>query len=87
MAEKESITLTRDVNIITIPDGHIGKLNAGEIVTLHQALGDNFTVLTPYGHLVRIAGNDADALGKEAHHSAALVNENTVQAVRKTVGR
>ena len=43
MADKESITLTRDVDIITIPDGHIGKLNQGDEVTLHQALGDNFT--------------------------------------------
>jgi probable FeS assembly SUF system protein SufT len=83
MAEKESITLTRDVDIITIPDGHIGKLNAGDLVTLHQALGDNFTVLTPYGHMVRIAGKDADALGKEEHHSAALVGENTAQAIEQ----
>ncbi len=83
MAEKESITLTRDVDIVTIPDGHIGKLNAGEMVTLHQALGDNFTVLTSYGHLVRIAGKNADALGKEEQHSAALMNENSTQAVEQ----
>ncbi len=83
MAEKESITLTRDVDIITIPDGHIGKLNAGEIVTLHQALGDNFTVITPYGHMVRIAGNDADALGKDFQQSATLTTEDNAQAIEQ----
>ena len=83
MADKESITLTRDVEIITIPDGLIGKLNQGDEVTLHQALGDNFTVLTSYGHLVRIAGKDADALGKEASHSATLASEDTAQAVEQ----
>ncbi len=83
MAERESITLTRNVDIITIPDGHISKLNEGDVVTLHQALGDNFTVITPYGHMVRIAGIDADALGKEAHQSATLTNENNAQAVEQ----
>ena len=83
MAEKEEITLTRDVEIVTIPDGHLGKLNAGDIVTLHQALGDNFTVLTSYGHLVRIAGKDADALGKEATSSATLTSEDSAQAVEQ----
>lgn len=81
MSEKEQITLTRNVDVITIPDGHFGQLNAGDIVTLHQALGDNFTVITPYGHMVRIAGKDADALGRQAQHSAALVEENSAQAV------
>ena len=83
MSERENITLTRNVDVITIPDGHIGKLNAGDIVTLHQALGDNFTVITPYGHMVRIAGNDADALGREAHHSAELVSDNSEAAVKE----
>jgi probable FeS assembly SUF system protein SufT len=83
MSERENITLTRNVDVITIPDGHIGKLNAGDIVTLHQALGDNFTVITPYGHMVRIAGKDADALGREAHQSAELVSDNSEAAVKE----
>lgn len=83
MAEKEEITLTRDVEIVTIPDGHLGKLNSGEVVTLYQALGDNFTVLTSYGHLVRIAGQDADALGKKASCSAKLTSEDSAQAIEQ----
>lgn len=83
MAERESIVLTRDVNIVTIPDGATGTLNKGEEVTIHQALGDNYTVITAYGHMVRIAGSDADALSKEPHQLHTLVSETSAEAVEK----
>lgn len=83
MAEREDVVLTRDVNIVTIPDGNTGTLSKGQIVTVHQALGDNYTVVTEHGHMVRIAGADADALGKEAHALQALVSETDAAAVEK----
>jgi FeS assembly SUF system protein len=33
--------------------------------------------------MVRIAGKDADALGREAHHSAELVSDNSEAAVKE----
>ncbi len=83
MADREVVFLTRDVNIVTIPDGNHGTLNQGEEVTIHQALGSNYTVITQYGHMVRIAGSDADALGKEVHELHTLVEETDSQAVEK----
>lgn len=83
MAEREVVTLTRDVNIVTIPDGHHGTLNQGQVVTIHQALGINYTVVTDYGHMVRIAGSDADALGKERHHLQTLISETDTSAVEQ----
>jgi probable FeS assembly SUF system protein SufT len=83
MADREVVFLSRDVNIVTIPDGNHGTLNKGEEVTIHQALGSNYTVITQYGHMVRIAGSDADALGKEAHQLHTLVEETDSQAVEK----
>jgi probable FeS assembly SUF system protein SufT len=83
MAERETIVLTRDVNVITVPDGNHSTLNEGEEVTLHQSLGTNFTVITPYGHMVRIDGADADALGKEEHQLHTLVDEDDAKAVEK----
>lgn len=83
MADREVITLNRDVNIVTIPDGNPDTLNKGEIVTLHQSLGSNYTVVTEYGHMVRISGNDADALGKETHELHTLVSETDSEAVEK----
>lgn len=83
MAEKEVVTLTRDVNIVTIPDGHHGTLKKGQEVTIHQALGNNYTVITDYGHMVRISGSDADALGKEPHKLHTLVSETDTKAVEQ----
>jgi probable FeS assembly SUF system protein SufT len=81
--DREIITLTRDVNVVTIPDGNHGTLGQGEMVTLHQALGNNYTVVTDYGHMVQIAGADADALGKEVHHLQTLVTETDAVSVEK----
>jgi probable FeS assembly SUF system protein SufT len=83
MADREVVFLSRDVNIVTIPDGHQGTLNKGQEVTIHQSLGSNYTVITDYGHMVRIAGVDADALGKEIHELHTLVAESDSQAVEK----
>ena len=62
---RESICLHRDVQVVRIPDGTPDQLPKGHIVTLSQSLGGNFTVIDETGHMVRIAGEDADALGKE----------------------
>lgn len=59
------IKLTRDVEVIMIPDGIKTELKAGEEVILHQSLGGTYTVGTEGGYLVRISGDDADAIGKE----------------------
>lgn len=83
MAERETVDLTRDVNIVTIPDGIPGTLSKGGQVIIHQALGDNYTVITEYGHMVRIAGVDADALGKEPSRLYTLVSETGAEAVEK----
>lgn len=79
----EIVVLTRDVDIVTIPDGIAGMLRQGMAVTLHQALGDSFTVITDYGHMARIAGRDADALGREPHVLQTLVSEASPEAIEK----
>ena len=83
MSEREVVILTRDVNIVMIPDGNHGTLSKGKEVTIHQSLGDNYTVVTEHGHMVRISGTDADALGKEPHELHTLVSETDAIAVEK----
>jgi len=83
MSERETIILTRDVNVVLIPDGNHGTLSKGKEVTIHQALGNNYTVVTEHGHMVRISSTDADALGKEVHELHTLVSENSAEAVEK----
>ncbi len=83
MSEREVVKLTRDVNVVTVPDGNHGTLSKGHEVTIHQALGANFTVVTEHGHMVRISSSDADALGKEPHQLHTLVSETDAASVEK----
>jgi probable FeS assembly SUF system protein SufT len=60
----EAITLERDVLATIIPAGETLTLREGTSGFITQALGGSFTVYIE-GNLFRIAGADADALGKE----------------------
>jgi probable FeS assembly SUF system protein SufT len=45
-----------------------------------QALGDTFTVMTEYGTMVRIAGNDAEAIGETVKAGSAAITGSTIAA-------
>ena len=62
--QSEPVTLTRDLKAVIIPAGEEAQLRAGQLVFITQSLGGSFTVYAD-GWLFRIAGADADALGKE----------------------
>jgi probable FeS assembly SUF system protein SufT len=62
----ERVELARDCEAVQIPGGHAVTLEKGWEVMITQSLGGSYTVQVPaYGGLFRIAGRDADALGKE----------------------
>ena len=63
-AQNEPVTFTRDCDAVLIPVGEKVTLPAGSYGFLTQALGGSFTVYIE-GNLFRIAGTDADAIGKE----------------------
>jgi probable FeS assembly SUF system protein SufT len=77
MKTNEPITLSRDCEGIQIPSGQKVSLSAGAQVRVTQSLGGSYTVATDQGYLVRIANNDADAIGKEA--GAAQAEKLTVE--------
>ncbi len=60
------IQLKRDVEAVEVPAGFKVILPVGSEVVIQQMLGGNFTVVTGWGHMLRIAGKDADALGADA---------------------
>ncbi len=62
--DNEPIVVQRDVQAVIIPAGVEVKLRAGSTGFLTQALGSSFTIYVE-GNLFRIAGEDADAIGKE----------------------
>lgn len=62
----ERVELTRDVEAVQIPIGTAITLERGTEAMITQSLGGTYTLQVPaYGGLFRIAGRDADAIGKE----------------------
>jgi len=59
----ETVTLSRDVVGVLIPAGTRVELPEGAEASITQALGGSYT-LQMQGHLFRIEGKDADAIGK-----------------------
>jgi probable FeS assembly SUF system protein SufT len=63
----DSLMLIRAVEATQIPSGHAVTLPEGTPVTITQSLGGSYTVhVDTGGGLFRIAGKDADALGRES---------------------
>jgi len=90
----EEIELTRDCEMIQVPQGALVTIPAGTPAVITQALGDSYTVQLPtLGGLYKVAGKDADALGKEsvdtdaarAAAASGSVDEAAVWAALKNV--
>ncbi len=60
----EPVCFARDCNAVLIPDGEKVNLPESTAGYITQSLGGSFTVYVD-GNLFRIAGEDADAIGKE----------------------
>ena len=63
--ENEPIVVQREVMAVAIPAGVEVTLKVGSVGYITQALGGSFTVYVD-GNLFRIAGREADAIGKTA---------------------
>ena len=61
----EPVKFERDCPAVLVPQGEVVSLPAGSVGYITQALGGSFTVFVE-GNLFRIAGADADAIGKPA---------------------
>jgi probable FeS assembly SUF system protein SufT len=71
MMRYEELDLTRDCEAVEIPRGTVVTLAAETPVVITQACGDTYTIQVPtLGGLFRIAGKDADALGKTRPRAA-----------------
>jgi probable FeS assembly SUF system protein SufT len=79
------VVLSRDVVGVQIPDGNKVNLPEGTHVTLHQELGGSYTVGTELGYLVRINGEDADALGKEVQKHVVASEGTDPASVEKNI--
>lgn len=79
----ERVELYRDCEAVQIPAGTPMTLEKGVEVFVTQSLGGTYTLQVPaYGGLFRIAGKDADALGKTPEEAAATaLNSGDLEAM------
>ncbi len=82
--DNEPVVMQRDVKAVVIPAGSNVTLRAGQAGYITQALGGSFTVYVE-GNLFRIAGEDADALGKEVVKPIELPPDATDDDIRDLV--
>ena len=69
------IELSRECEVVEIPGGRAVQLPQGTAVSITQALGGTYTLMVPsLGGLFRLAGRDADAIGKEVVQEPAAAN-------------
>jgi len=62
----EKVVFARDCEVVQIPAGHRLTLPRGTEAIISQSLGGTFTLQVPrLGGLVRLGGQDADAIGCE----------------------
>lgn len=59
----QPVRFERDCEVVMIPAGEVVEIPTGTIGYLTQSLGGSFTVFIE-GNLFRVAGEDADAIGK-----------------------
>jgi len=82
--ENEPVVVERDVRAVVIPAGISVTLRPGQAGYITQALGGSFTVYIE-GNLFRIAGEDADAIGKEPTRPIELPPNATEEDIRTLV--
>jgi len=74
----------RDCSVVMIPSGDEVTLPVGTVGYITQSLGGSFTVFVD-GNLFRVAGLDADAIGKEPVRPPSLPDDATVEDVERLV--
>jgi len=78
----ELITVERDCEAILIPSGDPIKLVKGTHVRITQNLGGDYTLFVN-GNLVKISGDDADAIGKVKEEEKSDVQKSSGEPVEE----
>lgn len=84
MPANEPVTFNRDCEAILIPAGDEVEIPEGTHGNITQALGGSFTIYIA-GNLIRVAGEDADAIGQTEPEPLALPADATDDDVEALV--
>lgn len=82
---RELVTLSRDTQGVMIPSGEQVTLPAGSGGTIIQSLGGAYTVITDRGMMIRVAGQEVEALGKEPTVTPELTGDVSNEDLEKMV--
>jgi probable FeS assembly SUF system protein SufT len=83
-AQNEPVTLERDCDAVLIPMGEKVTLPKGTSGFITQALGGSFTIYIE-GNLFRVAGIDADAVGKEPIKPPAVPDDASDEDIESVI--
>jgi probable FeS assembly SUF system protein SufT len=83
-SQNEPVTLERDCDAVLIPMGEKVTLPEGTSGFITQALGGSFTIYIE-GNLFRVAGIDADAVGKEPIQPPAVPDDASDEDIESVV--
>lgn len=82
--QRETVVIRRPVHAELIPNGDVYELPVDTVGLITQALGSFFTLYVD-GYLLRIAGADADAIGKEVPAPLVIPDDISPQDLRGVV--
>lgn len=82
--QNEPVIFERDCDAVLIPVGEKVELPAGTTGFVTQALGGSFTIYVE-GNLFRVAGTDADAIGKEPMRPPDVPEDASDEVFEQTV--
>jgi probable FeS assembly SUF system protein SufT len=80
----EPVRFERNCAAVLVPQGEVVNLPAGSVGYITQSLGGSYTVFVE-GNLFRIAGSDADAIGKDPPEPLELEAGASDEAVEQLV--
>ncbi|HVE70210.1 MAG TPA: putative Fe-S cluster assembly protein SufT [Thermoanaerobaculia bacterium] len=72
---REEVTFSRNAEAIMIPSGEKVLVPKGAQATITQSLGGTFTLITDRGLMVRVSGQEVEAIGKSAQETVDVKPE------------
>ena len=72
---REEVTFERNAEAIMIPSGEKVLVPKGAQATITQSLGGTFTLITDRGLMVRVSGQEVEAIGKTPVETAEVKPE------------
>ena len=72
---REEVTFSRNAEAIMIPSGEKVLVPKGAQATITQSLGGTFTLITDRGLMVRVSGQEVEAIGQAAQESVEVQPE------------